>query len=675
LIDPYVSRDHARVCIPKVVRKHIKQADYILLTHSHWDHAGDVVEIAKYTDAVIVGSETMLNICRHFKIAESRLRQFENRRTIQLGAFSVTPLKSRHKEPVGYPGYYHQPPTKLKGASDYLEGGTWALSVKCGGYSFLNLGSANLIDEELAGIECDYLLAGISGRAADYLPRLLNCVDAKLLIPTHWDNFFGHPVEAPGERVSLREFREEMKRIAPQQKIRVLEVLERLNPMASPTTPVRAAQRQLTDASYGHILTNVGVWSADGHCILYDVRSDPAGSVFDGKSIQRVNVDTGKVQTLYTSQRGAHSGVVTAAPNDDRLVFIHGPESPTPDWSYAACHRRGVIVDANAPSDSVNLDARDMTPPFTPGALRGGTHVHTFSADGRWVAFTYEDHVLAQLEEGDDRDLNQRNVGVSVPGRPVAVGQDHPRNHPGSHFTVLVTCTVNHPKPGSDEISRAFSDSWLGADGYLRTDGTRQQRAIAFQGNVVTKDGLAISEAFVVDLPDDLTRPGDAPLEGTATTRPARPQGVKQRRLTFTAERKHPGLQGPRHWLRSSPDGSQIGILMKDDAGVVQLWTISPNGGTPRQLTHNRHDIASAFTWSPDGRWIAHATDGSVCITDVSTGTTHRLTPSTGTAHAPRPEACVFSPDGTQIAYVRPVTSGGETWNQIFVLTLNGTDQ
>ena len=484
-------------------------------------------------------------------------------------------------------------------------------------------------------------------------------------------------------------------------------------PMPSSSTPILATERQLTHAPHGHILTNVGVWSADGRWILYDVRSDPAGSVFDGQSIQRVNVETGEVQTLYTSKRGAHCGVVTAAPNDDRAVFIHGPEDPSSDWPYAACHRRGAIVHADAPGDSVNLDARDLTPPFTAGALRGGTHVHTFSGDGRWIAFTYEDHVLAELGEGSghDRtpvkvrfgvenvgrallpvfgrdgqecpsygkggghDLNQRNVGVSVPYRPVTVGRDHPRNHAGSHFTVLVTRTVNHPKPGSDEINRAFQDSWVGVNGYLKPDGTRQKRAIAFLGNVVTENGRTVSEAFIVDLPDDLTRPGAGQLEGTATTRPAPPRDVLQRRLTFTGDRKYPGLQGPRHWPRSSPDGSRIGLLMKDDAGVVQLWTIPPNGGPPQQLTHNRHEIASTFTWSPDGRYMAHAMDNSICVTEVSSGATRRLTPPTDPAHAPRPEACVFSPRGNRIAYVCPTTSGGKTWNQIFVLTLQGIDQ
>ena len=91
LIDPYVSRDHRRVSIPQVVRKHIKQADYILLTHSHWDHLADVPEIAKYTDAIIVGSLTTLNICRHYKIAESRLRQYESHQAMQLGRLHPDP--------------------------------------------------------------------------------------------------------------------------------------------------------------------------------------------------------------------------------------------------------------------------------------------------------------------------------------------------------------------------------------------------------------------------------------------------------------------------------------------------------------------------------------------------------------------------------------------------------
>ncbi|MGC8991010.1 MAG: TolB family protein, partial [Verrucomicrobiia bacterium] len=124
------------------------------------------------------------------------------------------------------------------------------------------------------------------------------------------------------------------------------------------------------------------------------------------------------------------------------------------------------------------------------------------------------------------------------------------------------------------------------------------------------------------------------------------------------ADRKHPGIQGPRHWLRSSPDGTRIAFLMKDDDGVVQIWTISPNGGQPKQLTRNPNSIDSAFSWSPDGRYIAHTMDRSVCVTDTESGVTHRLTAPTSEETAPRPEACVFSPDGKKIAYVRRVPGG-----------------
>jgi hypothetical protein len=53
--------------------------------------------------------------------------------------------------------------------------------------------------------------------------------------------------------------------------------------------------------------------------------------------------------------------------------------------------------------------------------------------------------------------------------------------------------------------------------------------------------------------------------------------------------------------------------------------------------------------------------DGSVCLTDVESGEAQRVT---GAAEGVRPEACVFSPDGGRVAYVRTV--GG--FNQVFVV-------
>jgi hypothetical protein len=421
-------------------------------------------------------------------------------------------------------------------------------------------------------------------------------------------------------------------------------------------------EKQVTFATHGHILTNIGVWSPDGRRIVYDTRSDPAGNSFDGTRIETVDVETGAVCVLYESTRGAKCGVATFHPRENKVVFIHGPEDPTYDWQYGPAHRQGVLVEEAKPGRALALDARDLVPPFTAGALRGGSHVHVFSPDGQRVSFTYEDHILSQ----DLVEKNQRNVGVCVP-RSVVVPRSHPRNHDGTYFSALVTRTVAHPRPGSDEINKAFEESWIGTSGYVKPDGSRQQRALAFQGQVVDPQGNTLSEVFVVDIPQDITVPGDGPLEGTEALRPQPPLGTVQRRLTYTANRRYPGIQGPRHWLRSSPDGTRIAFLMRDDRGIVQFWTVAPTGSYLEQLTWNAFDVASAFSWSPDGQWIAHVMDNRVCGTSVFRGLTNCLTLRTPDEAAPRPEACVYSPDGRRIAFVRPDANG---CNQIHVVTI-----
>jgi WD40 repeat protein len=459
-------------------------------------------------------------------------------------------------------------------------------------------------------------------------------------------------------------------------------------------------ETQLTHGPGGRILTNCNVWSPDGKWIVYDTRSDPVGGKFDGMRIEMVNVDTGDVRKLYESKRGAHCGVVTFSPKRNQVVFILGPEDPTPDWQYGAAHRQGVVVDlehlstdpnfgspnvvplaqppapSHKPLAATNLDARDIVPPYTAGALRGGSHVHVFSPDGEWVSFTYDDHVLSALTATPliaGAETNQRNIGVSVCGAPVHVLHKNERNHDGDSYSVLVTNTVEHPDPGSDQIQRAFEEGWIGSHGYTKGNGTRQKRAIAFHGEVMTKSGMPISEIFIVDIPDDVRAPGESgPLQGTETTRPRPPHGTLQRRVTYTADRKYPGIQGPRHWLRSSPDGAYISCLMKDDEGVVQLWLVATAGGEPpRQLTHDTWSINSTISWRPDGKRIAYAADNSIFSVDVQTGKSNRLTERTSDADAPLPIACVYSPDGKTIAYERNLADadGATRSNQVFVVS------
>src|SRR5476649_710145 len=137
----------------------------------------------------------------------------------------------------------------------------------------------------------------------------------------------------------------------------------------------------------------------------------------------------------------------------------------------------------------------DITAPYTPGALRGGTHVHVFSPDGSRLSFTYNDHVLHELDPA----LDLRNVGIALSGYPVASAKHHPREYDGSHFCVLVSDTSATPAPGSDDINRAYEEGWIGGEGYLKPDGRRQRWALAFIGDTLSANGEKHPEIFVVD--------------------------------------------------------------------------------------------------------------------------------------------------------------------------------
>lgn len=411
-------------------------------------------------------------------------------------------------------------------------------------------------------------------------------------------------------------------------------------------------EQQLTFAPRGHQLTNINVWTADSQWLVYDVR--PNGGTFSGLTIERVNCVTRHIEVIYRAQHGAHVGVVTVSPDlPARYVFIHGPEHPDSYWHYDFHHRRGVIVAEPDRELAVTLDALDITATYTPGALRGGTHVHVFSPDGSRLSFTYNDHVLHELDPA----LDCRNVGIALPLHGVNPPKHHPREYDGSHFCVLISRTTPTPQAGSDQINRAYEEGWIGTQGYLKADGTRQRWALAFIGDTLSAQGEKIPEIFIADLPEqdrDYARAGGAPLEGTPTTLPAPPAGVRQRRVTFTAEHRFPGLAtSPRHWLRASPDGSAIACLMKDEKGVVQLWLVSPNGGEPRQLTSGQWGIQSAFSWHPQGHSLAFVCDNSVMRCDSESGQLRRLT--VRSAIAPLADAVVFSPDGTQIAFMREI--------------------
>ncbi|MBN2129245.1 MAG: DUF3748 domain-containing protein, partial [Sedimentisphaerales bacterium] len=449
-------------------------------------------------------------------------------------------------------------------------------------------------------------------------------------------------------------------------------------PSVEPHEEFGAVERRLTSAPRNSHLARFGPWSPDSRWLAYDTRTAES-EMGSNPNIEMVNVDTGRIVTLYETPNqtpfGPGCGTVSFHPRQNRVLFIHGLLNADEQRPYDFHRRMAMILDLNRPDRPILPDARDVTPPFTPGALRGGTHAHEWAGDGNWIGFTYNDAILHDLQIAAAAPHDLRTVGVAKAGQAVHVDDD-PRgeNHSGQWFSVLVATVTPEPQPGSDQVSRAFSNAWVGQHGYRKADGT-MQRAQAWLGHIRTADGQTLTELFISDIPDDITRPGsDGPLAGTASTLPAPPAGCSQRRLTHLENRKHPGVATqPRHWVASSPDGEHIAFLAHDDNGIVQVYAVSPRGGPARQASDSPFSVQSPFAWRPDGKTFCYAADNSIflCAFDPQRPSTpRRLTPRSHST----PLNPTWSPDGRSIAFNRLVTNANTSYRQVFVVTLTADE-
>ncbi|SEI80001.1 WD40-like Beta Propeller Repeat [Dyadobacter sp. SG02] len=429
------------------------------------------------------------------------------------------------------------------------------------------------------------------------------------------------------------------------------------------------AEKQIThDLTYHHDLDNNDNFSPDGKWLVYDTRTDEGG-IAESARIERVNIETGEKQVLFDIKDnavwGPGAGAVSYSPKENAVVFIHGLGNSTPKNPYQQWRRTGVIIHDARPNTPVYMDARDVTPPYTPGALRGGTHRHEWSGDGQWIGFTYNDAILKALEDSTGQKRNLRTIGVSKKIKAVKV-DENAENVSGEWFSALVVRVIPNPNPGSDEISHAASDSWVGTNGYTTTKGIRQI-ARAFLGTVKDKNGNDVPEVFIVDIPDDITQPGPlGPLEGTDTDFPMPPKGTIQRRLTFTANTSYPGCAGI---VRSSPDGSQLAFLAKDAKGFSQIFTISPNGGKPRQITECASDIIGNLRWHPDGKHVSYVYEGSIMLCEVGDAPFNERIQVLTEPSEFTTGNLVWSPDGKVLAFNRLVKNeAGKGVQQVFVL-------
>jgi hypothetical protein len=397
-----------------------------------------------------------------------------------------------------------------------------------------------------------------------------------------------------------------------------------------------------------HNLDNNLNFSPDGQWLCYDTRSLD-NNIANTLTIERVHVFSAKRDTLYSAPNpkknlGPGVAAVSYFPNADKVIFIHGLDTKK-KLQYRKARRVGAIIEIGEQNKVIWADARDVTPPFTAGALRGGTHRHEPSGDGNWIGFTYNDLIMANM------DRNLRTIGVTKLNNPVEVYKDEfGENLDGAGFSVLVVRVTSNPRENTDEISQAAEDSWVGENGYLNEKGKRQKLARGFIGTLA--DGR--KEVFIVDIPENIFKSGKfGPLEGTSLIFPQPPEGTVQRRLTFTKS----GCLGN---VRSCPDGKWLAYRSQDKNGNWQIFLISPNGGKPQQVTDLADGVEGEARWHWSGKFFVFAANKQIYVSDIKKKISKPVSRSFDTA----PHNYIWSKDGKYIAF----NLIKETVQQIFLL-------
>lgn len=398
------------------------------------------------------------------------------------------------------------------------------------------------------------------------------------------------------------------------------------------TSPVWAQEKQLTFSPKNHMLDNNDNFSSDGRFLCYDTRDTVAAGIEGSRTIEKVELSTGKETILYAPEPPCGVGAVSYSPTADRVAFIHGPRAD--QGPYAKSNRRGAEVLADGSQGLTWLDARDvLTQTTPPGAHRGGTHRHEYSLDGRRVGCTYDDALLTQYD---------RTVALLEPSPKAPSGATH-------YFVNLAPIVPKGTaKPG--EIEKAAGDSWVGREGRVR----------AFIGKVRLDDGVSYEEClFVAEIPADL----DVTTADSGDTQrfPSPPKGVVIRRLTHT---RAEGI------VRGTPDGTRIAYFAKAPDGTRQVFVVPVDGSDkaedpakrPVQVTRLEKGAASDLRWDPTGTKIACISDNAVTVTGATPGPNFgRSVYLTPRGDQPARSQLVWSPDGTLFAFCKPIATEDES--------------
>jgi len=213
------------------INKHVKRADYIVITHGHSDHALDAGVISRRTGAVIIGHETAANLARAYNVPDSNLITVRGGEDYAFDNFSLRVIPSIHSalddkryfnNGRGIAGTAPRGQRAPLRRRDYQEGGSLAYLVRMAGHEVLIMGSMNYLEREMEGLRPDIALVGANSQRLeihDFTGRLMRALGyPALVIPSHADGY-GNPNPPPTAVTDKKRFVEEVNAASPTSRV------------------------------------------------------------------------------------------------------------------------------------------------------------------------------------------------------------------------------------------------------------------------------------------------------------------------------------------------------------------------------------------------------------------------------------------------------------------------